>query len=201
VTPYIVAAETFESAAHEHGTQSQSAPSAEVWKPSEGLGRLAFTVLANLVISIALALVMVGFSLLLDLPITRANGSLWGLCGFLAFALAPAAGLPPELPGFPAAELWTRQIWWWFTVAMTASGLAVVAKYRTTGHFAVAVILIGLPHFIGAPNPPSHDSNLPAHLASGFVANALATASVFWLVLGLALGLINERLPSSRVAE
>ncbi|MGH6875596.1 MAG: CbtA family protein [Aestuariivirgaceae bacterium] len=194
VTPYILAAETFEVAAHDHGTaQAQSTPAAEPWKPHEGLERTAYTVLANLVISIAFAMALLGASLLLDIPITPANGAFWGLCGFLAFSLAPSAGLPPELPGFPVAELWTRQLWWWFTVAMTASGLAIVAKHRTLGYLAVGIILIGLPHLIGAPNPPNHETSLPAHLASGFVANAIASAAVFWLVLGLALGFINDR--------
>jgi cobalt transporter subunit CbtA len=202
VTPYILAAETFENAAHDHGTaQSQSVPAPEPWKPGEGLERIAYTVLANLVISIAFALALLGASLLLDLPITPANGALWGLCGFLAFSLAPSAGLPPELPGFPVAELWPRQLWWWFSVAMTASGLAIVAKHRTIGYLAVAIILIALPHLIGAPNPPTHETSLPAHLASGFVANALASAAVFWVVLGLALGFINERAYRRQVAQ
>jgi cobalt transporter subunit CbtA len=194
VTPYILAAETFENAVHDHGTaEVQSTPGIEAWKPHEGLERIAYTVLANLVISIAFALALVGASLLLDLPITPSNGALWGLCGFLVFSLAPSAGLPPELPGFPVAELWTRQIWWWFTVAMTASALAIAAKQRTVGYLSIAVILIGVPHLIGAPNPPTHETNIPAHLASGFVANALASAAVFWVVLGFALGFINER--------
>lgn len=194
VTPYILAAETFEHTPHEHGaTNVQSMPAAEPWKPDAGLERIAYTVLANLVISIAFALGLLGASLLLDLPITPANGALWGLCGFLVFSLAPSAGLPPELPGFPVAELWTRQLWWWFTVAMTAGGLAIVAKHRAPGYLAVAILLIGIPHLIGAPNPLNYETSLPAHLASGFVANALASAAVFWLVLGVALGFINER--------
>jgi cobalt transporter subunit CbtA len=194
VTPYILAAETFEHATYNHGTaQAQSAPATEPWKPDEGAERIAYSVLANLVISIAFALALLGASLLLDLPITPANGAFWGLCGFLVFSLAPSAGLPPELPGFPVAELWTRQLWWWFTVAMTASGLAIVAKQRAPKYVAVAIVLIGLPHLIGAPNPPTFETNLPAHLASGFVANAIASAAVFWLVLGLALGFINDR--------
>jgi cobalt transporter subunit CbtA len=194
VTPYILAAETFEHAPHDHGAvQAQSAPAAEPWKPNDGLERIAYTVLANLVISIAFALALLGTSLLLDLPITPANGAFWGLCGFLVFSLAPSAGLPPALPGFPEAELWTRQLWWWFTVAMTASGLAIVAKHRTPLYLAVAIVLIGLPHLIGAPNPPTFETSLPAHLASGFVANAIASAAVFWLVLGLALGFVNDR--------
>jgi cobalt transporter subunit CbtA len=202
VTPYILAAETFEHAPHDHGTvQAQSMPAAEPWKPDEGLERIAYTVLANLVISIAFALALLGASLLLDLPITPANGAFWGLCGFLVFSLAPSAGLPPELPGFPVAELWTRQLWWWFAVAMTASGLAIVAKHRAPGYFALAIMLIGLPHLIGAPNPPTYETSLPAHLASGFVANAIASAAVFWMVLGLILGFINERAFRPRVLQ
>jgi len=194
VTPYILAAETFEHTPHEHGaTNVQSMPAAEPWKPDAGLERIAYTVLANLVISIAFALGLLGASLLLDLPITPANGAFWGLCGFLVFSLAPSAGLPPELPGFPVAELWTRQLWWWFTAAMTAGGLAIVAKHRAPGYLAVAILLIGIPHLVGAPNPHNYETSLPAHLASGFVANALASAAVFWLVLGVALGFINER--------
>jgi cobalt transporter subunit CbtA len=167
--------------------------SVEAWKPDEGLERNAYTVLANLIISIAFALALLGASLLLGLPITLANGAFWGLCGFLVFSLAPSAGLPPALPGFPEAELWPRQLWWWFTVVMTASGLAIAAKHRALGYLAVAIILIGLPHLIGAPTPPTYETNLPAHLASGFAANAIASAAVFWLVLGLTLGFVNER--------
>jgi predicted cobalt transporter CbtA len=46
---------------------------------------------------------------------------------------------------------------------------------------------------IGAPAPPPETSPVPAHLASGFVANALASAAVFWICLGLAQGFINQR--------
>jgi cobalt transporter subunit CbtA len=200
VTPYILAAEVFEQQAHSHSAAAAPAAEAEVWSPAEGFGRTAYTVLANIVASIAFALALVGASLLLNLPITPANGALWGLCGFLAFSLAPSAGLPPELPGLPAAELWTRQTWWWFAVATTAGGLAAIARHRSSGHLAVAAILIALPHLIGAPHAPAHETNLPAHLASGFVANALATTAVFWAVLGLILGLINERISKERAA-
>ncbi|HEX9595540.1 MAG TPA: CbtA family protein, partial [Anaerolineales bacterium] len=112
VTPYILAAEVFEKESHDHVSPSPApASETEAWSPAEGFERTAYTVLANVVISVAFALALVGASLLLRLPITLANGALWGLCGFLAFSLAPSAGLPPELPGMPAAELWTRQMW------------------------------------------------------------------------------------------
>jgi len=47
--------------------------------------------------------------------------------GFVAFSLAPAAGLPLGLPGMAAAALEARQIWWVCTVAATAAGLALLA--------------------------------------------------------------------------
>lgn len=201
VTPYILAAEVFEKESHHQaGPPAAPAAAAEAWSPAEGFERTAYTVLANVVVSIAFALALVGASLLLSVPVTLANGALWGLCGFLAFSLAPSAGLPPELPGMPAADLWTRQMWWWFAAAMTAGGLAVIARHKSNASLAIAAILIALPHLIGAPSAPSHETSLPAHLASGFVANALATTAVFWVVLGLILGLINERTSKEQAA-
>jgi cobalt transporter subunit CbtA len=203
VTPYILAAEVFETASPEHAhasnghgqpaTASAGTAAAEPWAPAEGVERTLYTVLANLVVSTAFALALAGASLLLGVPVTLANGALWGLCGFLALSLAPAAGLPPELPGMAAADLWSRQIWWWFTAAMTAVGLALAAKRPQAGSLALAALIIALPHIIGAPQTSAHESNLPAHLASGFAANALATAAVLWVSLGLVMGFINER--------
>jgi cobalt transporter subunit CbtA len=196
VTPYILAAEVYERNGHDHGHASSTvtpAPETHAWGPAEGFERTAYTVLANLLVSVAFALALAGVSLMLNLPITLANGALWGLSGFLVFALAPSAGLPPELPGMPGGELWTRQVWWWFTVVMTAGGLAVLARNRRGAHLAIAAVLIATPHVLGAPAAPSHETSVPAHLASGFVANALATAAVFWVVLGFAMGFVNER--------
>ena len=170
-----------------------------LWLVVSQLGAgLEATVLANLIVAIAFSLALAGASLLLNRPVTLANGALWGLCGFLAFSLAPAAGLPPELPGMAGADLWARQIWWWSTAGMTAAGLAIMAARRGGAYWALALLLIGLPHLIGVPHAPAEASNVPAHLASGFAANALASAAVFWTCLGLAQGIINER--SARTA-
>ena len=54
---------------------------------------------------------------------------MWGLAGFAVFTIAPGLGLPPELPGVPAAPLLSRQIWWVTAVLATAaacSGLLVL---------------------------------------------------------------------------
>jgi cobalt transporter subunit CbtA len=193
VTPFILAAEVFEHEAHDHEHAGDAAPRAVAWTPAEGVERAAYTVLANVIVAIAFSLALAGASLLLNRPVTRANGAIWGLCGFLAFSLAPAAGLPPELPGIAGGELLERQIWWWFTAGMTAAGLALAASPKGGLFLPLAIVLIALPHVIGAPVAPEEISNVPAHLASGFVANALASAAVFWICLGLAQGFLNER--------
>jgi cobalt transporter subunit CbtA len=193
VTPFILAAEVFEHQAHGRGHAGDAAPQAEAWAPADGIERMAYTVLANLIVATAFSLALTGASLLLNRPVTLANGAIWGLCGFLAFSLAPAAGLPPELPGIASGDLLARQIWWWLTAAMTAAGLALAASRKGGLFWPLSIVLIALPHVIGAPVAPEESSNVPAHLASGFVANALASAAIFWICLGLAQGFVNER--------
>ncbi len=55
-------------------------------------------------------------------------------------------------------------------------------------------MLIALPHLIGAPQPASHETAVPATLANSFAANAIAAQAVFWVVLGVALGYLMARL-------
>jgi cobalt transporter subunit CbtA len=193
VTPFILAAEVFEHQAQGHDHAVDAKAQAEAWVPADGIERTAYTVLANVIVAIAFSLALAGASLLLNRPVTLANGAIWGFCGFLAFSLAPAAGLPPELPGLPSGDLWDRQIWWWFTAAMTAAGLLIAASPKASLFWPLSLGLIALPHVIGAPLAPEESSHVPAHLASGFAANALASAAVFWICLGLAQGFINER--------
>ena len=206
VTPFIFAAEVFENAApahdatsHDHGTTTVQAPTAvaeeepAAWQPEDGFERTAYTVLANLVVGIGFGLALAGASLLLGIPVTVGNGAVWGLCAFIAVSIAPAAGLPPELPGMAAAEITIRQVWWWFTVGCTAAGIGLIARTRNYGLWAVGAVIIALPHLIGAPDAPHEATNVPAHLATGFAANALAAAAIFWTVLGITLGFVNER--------
>ena len=83
------------------------------------------------------ALLLVGAFAVSGRVVTARAGVLWGLAGFAAFSLAPAFGLPPELPGAVGADLWARQLWWIGTVAMTALGLGLVVFDRA----AWAVVL------------------------------------------------------------
>ena len=119
VVPLIHIAESYEASApaHEHADAATAADGqvhdAAAWAPADGFERTAYTLLANVLASIGFALLLGALSVLWGIEITARNGVLWGLGGFLAFQLAPAVGLPPELPGMAAAELGARQLWWW----------------------------------------------------------------------------------------
>lgn len=203
LTPLILAAETYETAAlteHAHGGVPHTHNGPE-WKPSEGGERLAFTVLFNLLAGF-------GFALLLNAGLTLrrasghgpdiATGIAWGLAGFASFALAPALGLPPELPGMPAAELLDRQIWWIGTAGATAAGIALLAAAGSGARrglkAVLGAILIAAPHVIGAPEAAAETSAVPASLAVRFAVGSLATAALFWVVLGGLSGWLQRRL-------
>src|SRR3954471_4546599 len=114
LTPLIVEAEKYESAAahqHEDSAEAAATPQAgEGWAPRNGLERTLFTTLASILAGAGFASVLSGVSVLLGRRVTARNGVLWGLAGFAAVSLAPAAGIPPELPGMPGADLLQRQI-------------------------------------------------------------------------------------------
>jgi cobalt transporter subunit CbtA len=192
VTPLILAAEVYENQPAVAEAQS-SAPAgateeAQSWAPEDGIERTAYTVLTNSVMGVGFAFILAAAVMFTGRSITLRNGVLWGLAGFITFTLAPAAGLAPELPGLPAADLVTRQIWWWGTVAATAGGIGLIALQDRMALKAVGVALIAVPHIIGAPHPANIDSAVPAVLAAGFAANTLAMMALFWIVLGVSMG-------------
>ena len=216
VVPLILEAETYEGAApeaHSHDTETAAhthdeatAPhthDAEAWAPADGVERTAYTVLANVLGGLGFALLLGAVSVLSGLPITARNGAIWGVGGFIAFQLAPALGLPPELPGMAAADLGVRQLWWWGTALSAGAALLVLARWRNLPAVAFAAVLLLAPHLIGAPAAPHEPTAVPAHLATSFAATALATGALFWLILGPLFGWLYERFgrtPATRIA-
>ena len=213
VAPLILHAETFEGegghshgeaavvADHEHaaGTPEHShdavaatAVEPEEWAPQDGFERTAYTTLATVLAAAGFALLIGAVSMFANIPITFANGVLWGMAGFVTFSLAPAYGLAPELPGMPAADLTARQIWWVGTAIATGAACLLLAKTRASWAFAVAIALVVAPHIVGAPVAPDEPSAVPAHLATEFAAITLGTSLVFWLVLGSVFGKLND---------
>lgn len=196
LTPLILAAEQFETAGHAHSegeATTEHAHDVEGWMPEDGWQRTLSTTATVMMTGAGYAIILAGVSLLAGATINRRNGVVWGLCGFLAASLAPAAGLPPELPGMPAADVTARQLWWLFTTAATGAGLYLIALRRETWAIFAAVALIALPHIFGAPTAATHETAVPAGLAAAFASNAIAANAVFWAFIGLFLGLAMEK--------
>lgn len=210
VTPLILEAETYEttSGGHQHGAlppapagsarlilahgdanADSAAAEPAGHGPASGAERTFFTFLANLVTAIGFAFLLTAAMALRGKPVDAHSGLLWGLAGFAVFTVAPSLGLPPEVPGAAAGDLIARQTWWAATAAVTAGGLATIAfaRHRALQLLGVAALL--LPHLIGAPQPaPGEHGAAPPELVSHFVVWTLATAALFWAVLGAACG-------------
>lgn len=199
VAPLIAQAEVYEQQeaappAHEHDAATQAHEHDETaWAPRDGTERVVYTVAADLLTALGFALILAAVSVLTGIEVTARNGALWGLAGFAVFQLAPAFGLPPELPGMPAADLVSRQIWWWGCALATATAIFGIAKFRSWPAVAIGVVLIMLPHVVGAPAQPDEASAVPAHLATAFAASALGVGAAFWLTLGPLYGFFVER--------
>ncbi len=193
MVPLILQAEVYEDSA---APPTDHAPTDHAHTPS-AMERALLTLIADLLAGIGFALLLSAGLALRGGAITVPMGMVWGVAGFAAFSLAPALGLPPELPGAEAAGLAARQIWWLATVAATAGGLALVAfGYRLV--LAVAgVALIAGPHVIGAPHPLAHASMVPAELTRSFVIGAMATNLIFWVILGAACVFFMRRFARS----
>lgn len=193
--PLIQTAETYESAAtphHDHDAAASTHQHAPAWEPAEGFERLAYTLVADVVTGIGFALLLVGAFSLRGKPIDLRRGLLWGVAGYLAFALAPALILPPELPGSVSADLAGRQAWWWATALATASGLALIAFARPSWLKLAGVCVIVLPHVIAPSHPVG--GTAPRDLLIEFTIASLAATALFWIVLGAASGWLYPRL-------
>jgi cobalt transporter subunit CbtA len=188
--PLILQAETYEAAAQSAHTHDE-----EAWAPADGAERTLLTLLANSLTGIGLGLLVTAVLALWGRAGWR-SGLLLGAGGFIAFTLAPAMGLPPELPGAAHADLADRQVWWVLTVVATAGGLALLAWIRRPWAAVAAVALIVLPHLVGAPQPANDVAAAPEDLVRQFVWVAVLTSFAFWLVLGSAAGFFYERFAS-----
>jgi cobalt transporter subunit CbtA len=181
------------SSAHEHSAGSEE-PGAAAWEPKEGLERNAFTAAANILTAIGFALLLAGIYALRGHPVQWHEGLLWGLGGFVVFTVAPGLGLPPELPGIPAAPLAARQLWWIVTAAATAAGLYLIFFRRAAWAAVFGLCLIVSPHLFGAPQLSETHSAVPAALSHQFVVAVTLTSLLFWVLLGTLTSIAYRRL-------
>lgn len=207
--PLILKAEVFEKAAESHLTSEphrtseshQASPAAaaghdhaghehaaEAWEPKDGFERNAYTAAANVLTAVGFALLLAGFfavqSSTRGESVSWHQGLMWGLAGFAVFTVAPGLGLPPELPGVPAAPLLSRQIWWVIAALGTAAGLGLIFFRRSAPAAVAGLLLIMLPHLIGAPELEHVETNVPTSLSHQFVVAVTLTSLVFWAMLG-----------------
>lgn len=214
VTPLIIEAESYENtapaepaaehahaaAAHEHGVHEHDShehaavPAAETehehehdpdaWAPEDGWQRTLATASSNLLMGVGYGLMLVALYRFRQ-PQNALAGLAWGMAGYAVVFVAPAIGLHPELPGTAAAEITARQLWWTGTALATASGLALCIFPRVWALKIVGLLLIGLPHFIGAPHPAVAEALAPEELQHRFILAASLANMVFWLALGV----------------
>ena len=167
---------------------------ANAWAPQDGAERIGYTTLATIGTAVGFALMLLAAMIASGVEISARPAALWGIAGFAATGLATGMGLPPELPGSAAADLDARQIWWIGTALATAAALWVMFRGGAAWTVALGIILLALPHLMGAPHPDSFASPVPAELAAGFVAKSLAVHAVLWTLTGALAGLIWQRM-------
>lgn len=222
VVPIITGAEEYEGAAAEEAVipalaeANHHAAEAEEWAPADGFERTAYTALSNVLTAMGFALVLMA-AMLASLSLKGKEqylgkawyGLAWGLGGYLVFWLAPAIGLPPEIPLQAAAELEVRQLWWALAVACTAVGLGGLVFAPSPWRWGAPLLLI-IPHLVGAPHPagPMFAEQPPAaaaaleQLAQDFIGATAIANGVLWLVMGLTSAWAVRRMVKSlRAAE
>lgn len=210
-TPIIIEAEAYEgeAPAQNHAAvvppgspdvsvaSDDGSPGVAEWAPTDGIERTLATSLATTVTGVGFALMLLAVMRLTGTAIGGRTGLAFGIAGFAAVSLAPALGLPPEIPGSGAAALADRQIWWSFAAAATASGIGLLLLSGRRALQVAGVVLIALPHLIGAPRPDAFASTAPAELAGHFAAASLAVSALFWALLGFLSGSFHERFARS----
>lgn len=206
VEPLILEGEEYETGDKSHfggvlvineALEADGEPAAEIEEEAENLAkRYALAFFADFIVFVGWGLIMVaGFAAAEHFGhvVTLKNGLLWGIGGFVAVHMAPALGLPPELPGTPAADLELRQFWWVTTVIATTLALGLFAFGQNAWHIVIGLALLVAPHLIGAPHLDGYAGLAPPELSGEYVARSLAVSMAIWVVLGLAAGYFWNR--------
>ena len=199
VSPIIYAAEVFEIAAPDvveaHNDGHSHAHNDEAWSPADGMERIGYTVLSNVLSAFGFAMILLAAMFMArdkaQLNISWLAGLGWGLAGYLTFFVVPALGLSPEIPSMEAAVLEGRQAWW--VLAVVATGLAIASLVFLPGMAKLAaVVFVAAPWVVGAPQPEVHgflhpDAQAVATLEglqSQFIYATDMANGLFWLTIG-----------------
>ena len=197
VIPVLLEGELYETGARVHfGTDGS--PQSDRGAPTLAGDwlRHSMTVAFNIVTYTGYGLLlsaMISFATFKGITTTARQGLIWGLCGYIAVQLAPAISLPPELPGTIAAEVGQRQLWWISTILASAAGLGLIAFGHSYLPLA-GVVLMAIPHLLGAPHLDTFFGVAPPELAAEFATLSLGAAAAGWVLLGYAVAAILQHL-------
>ncbi len=193
INPLIFAAEIYEVA---EPVDLNAVTQIEEWSPGDGIERSLYTLLANFLMSLAYSLLLAS-AMLFRGSCSTIKGLAWGIAAYLSFFIAPGLGLPPEIPGMQAADLNLRQNWWFLCVVLTALGLAVFI-FSPRYYKGAGVILLILPHLIGAPVAKIHGFSHPDPVAivkltelwQQFILHTSIANALLWLIIGATTGFL-----------
>lgn len=196
ITPIIIDAETYEITAPILSPQSSEIA---IWTPENGTQRHGWNFTSNLLVSFAFSLILLSV-MSIKKTITTFGGIGWGGAAYLTVFVAPALGLPPEIPGMEAGYLEGRQAWWLFTVLAIALSLWLIA-YQAIAYKIIGVFLAISPYVIGVPqptHPPFINTNPQAIEAltllwQQFVIQTSIANLLLWLVIGAGSGFLVTR--------
>lgn len=191
VQPLLLQAELFEGGALTHfGATGAGTPAHVAWPGFDPMRDLLSVVFTALIYTGYGFLLVAGIAFAADRghAVTPRTGLIWGVAGFVTVQLAPAIGLPPELPGAGAADVAARQVWWFGTLFATALGLWLIAFGQSSAAWIIGAAVLAIPHIIGAPEPDLLVGPVPPEIAAHFAARALGTGLVAWAILGALCG-------------
>ena len=186
VQPVLLHAELYETGAKVHFGEAGSMGHGPAI--SLEMVRNSLSILFGALIFTGYGLMLVAAMALADergVEITPRKGILWGVAGFVAVQLAPGISLSPEVPGSAAADVALRQMWWFPTVAAAALAMALLAFGQSWKAWGAAIVLLVLPHVIGAPHPDTFTGTTPPELGSLFAARVFGVNLAAWAMLGL----------------
>ncbi len=213
IVPMVFEAESYEGQAaggHDHGAAQAAARSGshedgaghshgdDEWSPADSFERTAFSLLSNLITAIGFGLALSAAFVLSRRRVSWREGIIWGLAGFTAVHLAPAFGLPPELPGMAAEEdLIARQTWAMATTVFTAGGLALLFLGKRMPWRIAGALLIAAPHFVQIERAHVEHA-VPVELVSQFIVATLVVTALFWMLLGALTSYFSGRVGQAR---
>ena len=186
VQPVLLHSELYEMGILKHfGALTNSAqPDLNRLQPIRDILSILFSMVIYIGYAILLISAMTIHKLKSKTIISFHQGIIWGISGYIIVHFAPAISLPPEVPGVAAADLQSRQIWWFITIFFSAAGIWLIAFNSKKLPLLIGCILVLAPHIFGAPEPSSFTGPAPTEIGALFASRALGIGLISWAVLG-----------------